>query len=59
MAYTGNRDTLFSYRGPATGEKYLVSSLPHERIVQVYVEDVPGLVATGEWLPVDAPGDGG
>jgi hypothetical protein len=53
LAYTGDRDRLFSWLGPATGIKYYTSSRPEDRIVAVYVEDVAGLVATGDWVEVE------
>ncbi len=57
--YIGDRDALFSMRGPATQTRYYVSSQPHERCVMVYVEDLPGLVARGDWRPCyGLPGEG-
>lgn len=52
MAYVGPREELFTTRGPATGIKYLTSALEHERLVPVFVEDQPGLEASGVWVVV-------
>jgi hypothetical protein len=51
--YTGGREDLFSTRGPATRVRYYVSARAHERQILVYVEDLPGLVGSGEWRPVE------
>ena len=54
MAYTGEREALFSRRGPATRTKYLASAKPTEQVIAVYVEDVAGLEAAGDWVRVEA-----
>lgn len=53
VEYVGDRAELFSVRGPATKIRYYFSSQDHERVLPVYVEDVPGLEAMGDWRQVE------